>query len=258
MKTYRSLSVGNSFSQDALMFCHDIAAADGIEWETVNLVVGGCELHRHWQYWSENDPHYALEINGKWVRNEVTIKEMLEDGTYDIITTQQASPYSGWIESYEPFLGKMLDYIREKQPNARLMLQETWAYASDSVHPKFVRYNHSQKEMFERLYNAYHTMADRYKLPLIRSGELVQALRATEMFDEDIGRHAICRDGFHMGLIYGRYALGCLWAKMLWGITLKDNSFVPAQRMPELEEYFPLGEVDMEAIQLIRNMVDAM
>ena len=93
---------------------------------------------------------------------------------------------------------------------------------------------------------------------LIRSGELVQALRATEMFDEDLGRHAICRDGFHMGLIYGRYALGCLWAKMLWGITLKDNSFVPAQRMPELEEYFPLGEVDMEAIQLIRNMVDAM
>ena len=84
MKTYRSLSVGNSFSQDALMFCHDIAAADGIEWETVNLVVGGCELHRHWQYWSENDPHYALEINGKWVRNEVTIKEMLEDGTFEL------------------------------------------------------------------------------------------------------------------------------------------------------------------------------
>lgn len=63
MKTYRSLSIGNSFSQDALQYCHDIAAADGIEWETVNLVVGGCELHRHWQYWTENDPHYALEIN---------------------------------------------------------------------------------------------------------------------------------------------------------------------------------------------------
>ena len=138
------------------------------------------------------------------------------------------------------------------------MLHETWAYASDSVHPRFVRYNHSQKEMFERLYNAYHTMADRYHLPLIRSGELVQALRATEMFDEDIGRHAICRDGFHMGLIYGRYALGCLWAKMLWGLTLKDNSFVPSQRIADLEEYFPLGEIDMEAIQLIRDMVDAM
>ena len=112
--------------------------------------------------------------------------------------------------------------------------------------------------MFERLYTAYHTMADRYKLPLIRSGELVQALRTTEYFDEDIGRHAICRDGFHMSLVYGRYALGCLWAKMLWGITLKNNAYVPTQRIADMEEYFPIGEVDMEALQAIRNMVDAM
>ena len=252
------LAIGNSFSRDATAYLHQLLADCGVENRVVNLYIGGCPLERHWQNIENDRADYEYQVNGQIIERRVSIRQALEEGGWDVIITQQASHDSGWIESYEPFLGKMLDYIREKQPNARLMLQETWAYASDSVHPKFVRYNHSQKEMFERLYNAYHTMADRYKLPLIRSGELVQALRATEMFDEDIGRHAICRDGFHMSLRYGRYALGCLWAKMLWGITLKDNAFVPSQRIADLEEYFPLGEVDMEAIQLIRNMVDAM
>ena len=159
MKTYRSLSVGNSFSQDALMFCHDIAAADGIEWDTVNLVVGGCELHRHWQYWSENDPHYALEINGKWVRNEVTIKEMLEDGTYDIVTTQQASHYSGRPETYFPFVVDLCRVFREYQPDAKLYLQETWAYEWDSTHGAFPTYHNDQREMYDRLKIAYAAAA---------------------------------------------------------------------------------------------------
>ena len=84
-------------------------------------------------------------MNGKKPDYAVSIPQVLEMTEWDVIITQQASHDSGWIESYEPFLGKMLEYIREKQPNARLMLHETWAYASDSVHPKFVRYNHSQK-----------------------------------------------------------------------------------------------------------------
>lgn len=252
------LAIGNSFSRDATAYLHQVLTDCGVENRIVHLCIGGCPLERHWRNIEQNRSDYEYQRNGQIVERRVSIQQVLAEEEWDIIVTQQASHDSGWIESYEPFLGKMLEYIREKQPNARLMLHETWAYASDSVHPRFVRYNHSQKEMFERLYNAYHTMADRYHLPLIRSGELVQALRATEMFDEDIGRHAICRDGFHMGLIYGRYALGCLWAKMLWGLTLKDNSFVPSQRIADLEEYFPLGEIDMEAIQLIRDMVDAM
>ncbi len=252
------LAIGNSFSEDATRYLHQIGDAAGVKNQIVNLYIGGCPLESHWENIETNARKYQFQMNGTKADHVVSIPQVLEAAEWDVIITQQASHDSGWIESYEPFLGRMLEYIREKQPNARIMLHETWAYASDSVHSKFIRYNRSQKEMFERLYNAYHTMADRYKLPLIRSGELVQALRATEMFDEDLGRHSICRDGFHMSLVYGRYALGCLWAKMLWGITLKDNSYVPTQRIAEMEEYFPIGEVDMEAIQLIRNMVDSM
>ena len=252
------LAIGNSFSEDATRYLHQIGEAAGVENQIVNLYIGGCPLETHWQNIETNARAYQLQINGMKTDHTVSIQEMLDAHLWDVIVTQQASHDSGWIESYEPFLGLMLEYLHERQPSARIMLHETWAYASDSSHPRFIRYQRSQKEMFEKLYNAYHTMASKYALPLIRSGELIQVLRTTEYFDEDIGRHAICRDGFHMSLVYGRYAVACLWAKMLWGISLKDNAYVPTQRMADLEEYFPLGEVDMEAIQAIRNMVDAM
>ncbi|MGN1128615.1 MAG: DUF4886 domain-containing protein, partial [Candidatus Flemingiibacterium sp.] len=41
------LSIGNSFSQDAQRWLHDIAAADGVELLAKNLYIGGCSLERH-------------------------------------------------------------------------------------------------------------------------------------------------------------------------------------------------------------------
>ena len=42
----RSLSIDNSFSQDALEYAHAIAAADGTYRETINMDIGGCTLER--------------------------------------------------------------------------------------------------------------------------------------------------------------------------------------------------------------------
>ena len=228
MKTYRSLSVGNSFSQDALMFCHDIAAADGIEWETVNLVVGGCELHRHWQYWFENDPHYALEINGKWVRNEVTIKEMLEDGTYDIITTQQASHHSGRPETYFPFVVDLCRVFREYQPDAKLYLQETWAYEWDSTHGAFPTYNNDQREMYDRLKIAYAAAAIAVKAQIIPTGDVIQHFRENVTgFDYRNGGMSLNRDGFHLNMPYGRYINSAVWYSVLFDADIRKNTFIP-------------------------------
>ena len=42
------LAIGNSFSQDATHYLHQIAGADGVETKVVNLYIGGCSLERHW------------------------------------------------------------------------------------------------------------------------------------------------------------------------------------------------------------------
>ncbi|MDD6308286.1 MAG: DUF4886 domain-containing protein [Clostridia bacterium] len=41
------LSIGNSFSQDAQKYLHQIAQADGFNLDAYNLFIGGCPLSRH-------------------------------------------------------------------------------------------------------------------------------------------------------------------------------------------------------------------
>ena len=51
---YKILAIGNSFSQDATAYLHDIAAAGGTDTKIVNLYIGGCSLKTHWEN-AEND-----------------------------------------------------------------------------------------------------------------------------------------------------------------------------------------------------------
>ena len=43
------LAIGNSFSQDATHYLHQIAASDNVEMKVVNLYIGGCSLEQHWR-----------------------------------------------------------------------------------------------------------------------------------------------------------------------------------------------------------------
>ena len=42
------LAIGNSFSEDATHFLHQIAEADNVSMKVVNLYIGGCSLEQHW------------------------------------------------------------------------------------------------------------------------------------------------------------------------------------------------------------------
>ena len=142
-------------------------------------------------------------------------------------------------------------YFRENAPEARLFLHETWAYEKSSDHESFARYNRDQQEMFDRLQSAYTAMAGKYQLQLIPCGEMIQKLRKTPYFQEE-GDRSICRDGFHMHYLYGRYALGCMWAAAIAGVSIKDNAFQP------YTEYLPYGEPGEEILKCIRKIVAEM
>ena len=242
------LSIGNSFTQDANYYLHQIGEAAGVENELVNLVIGGCPLEKHWNNMETGAQEYEYEINGVATERRVSIKEVLLENDWDVIVTQQASHDSGIMDSYEPFLGHVLEVFHEYAPNAKVFLNETWAYEKDSSHPCFDRYNKSTQEMYECLHNAYSTMADKYDLPLIPSGTLIQKLRETKYFSD--GTRSICRDGFHMDLMYGRYAVGCMWAKCIFGISLKENTYIPETA------YLPGQKPEMEIVDAIKAIVD--
>ena len=216
------LSIGNSFSDDAQRYLHQLSLAEGIAIDCVNLYIGGCSLKTHWENARHDEPAYAVQHNGHPLLLDdkpVTayIWQVLQGRKWDVITLQQASHDSGDYATYQPFLGHLAEYIRRWAPGARLMIQQTWAYEKDSNHPGFARYQYSQQRMYECLCEAYQKAAKAIQADLIPSGHVIQALRKTAPFDYENGGLSLCRDGFHMSLDYGRYALAATWYTALTG-----------------------------------------
>ena len=227
------LAIGNSFSEDATYFLHDILCTSGIDNKVVNLYIGGCSLERHWQNIEQDRKEYQYQLNGRKTDRYVSIGEVLEEEDFDVIVTHQASHDSGWECTYEPFLSLILEYLRGRS-DAKIFLNETWAYDKTSTHPNFMRYSRSQEEMFAALKKAYEIVAARHDLPLIRSGEMIQQIRKLPRFAN--GSQNITRDGFHMSFLYGRYAVALIWATAVTGNDPKVNAYIPEVNfMPGIE-----------------------
>lgn len=245
------LAIGNSFSQDATHFLHQLADWEHVEMKVVNLYIGGCSLERHWHNISLDVPEYLYELNGQSQERYVSVSQVLKEEKWDVIVTQQASHDSGWLDTYEPFLGNMAGYLRERCPGARFFLQETWAYETDSTHDRFVRYHNNQKEMYRRLSGAYQTAAKQTGISLIPCGDVIQTLREKEPFRYEEGGMSLCRDGFHMSYLYGRYALAATWYKTITGKSRKGRPYVPEAVFASGEEASP------ELLELIWRVVEA-
>ena len=247
-KQYKILAIGNSFSRDATTFLHDAAKSVGIDLVVVNLFVGGCSLEQHAANLASNDTVYLVEVNGAITDKYASLKNAVEAADWDFIVTQQSSHDSGWLDTYEPFAGQLINYVKSAAENAKLFLMQTWAYAHNSTHPAFKRYNCDPSEMYTRSRAAYRAIADKYSLPLIPCGDVVEQLRKTDEFNLAKGGESICRDGFHIHLTYGRYLLSAVWIKTLFGKDLTD-SFIPQNPAAP--------PADPKKLRLIRETVSA-
>lgn len=244
------LAIGNSFSQDATYFLHQIAASDGIDMDVANLYIGGCSLERHWSNIRSDAVEYLYELNGEAKERYVSVSQALAEEEWDFIVTQQASHDSGWLDTYEPFLSSMAGYLKERRPEARILLHKTWAYEIDSTHGNFPRYHNSQQEMYERLSRAYETAAAGVGVLLIPCGDVIQRLRKEEPFRYETGGLSLCRDGFHMSYLYGRYALAMTWYGTLTGRGVRGISYVPRTALA------PEEKAEADLLELIRGVVE--
>lgn len=221
----RILAIGNSFSVDALHYFKQIADAAGIETECVNLYIGGCSLERHAQNIQNDSADYERYYNGVATGHRISCREALLEQLWDIVTVQQASHDSGMPETYEAYGSQVLDYVKKLAPQAKIWFHRTWAYEHGSNHDCFPRYGCDQETMFRALLSASSDFAQRHDLPVIPSGNVIQALRGFPEFDVRQGGLSLCLDGFHMSRDYGRYAVAATWVEMLTGADVRGNSF---------------------------------
>ncbi|WP_195399154.1 DUF4886 domain-containing protein [Bacteroides finegoldii] len=227
-KTVRILAIGNSFSQDAVeQYLHELAEAEGISTIIGNMFIGGCSLERHVKNARDNAPAYAYRKIGtdgkKREKGKMSLEAVLADEDWDYVSLQQASPFSGMYETYEASLPELIEYVKARLPKkTKLMLHQTWAYASTSKHSGFKNYNCNQLTMYQAIADAVKKAAKVNKIKIvIPSGTAIQNARTSF-----IGDH-LNRDGYHLDVKVGRYTAACTWFERIFKHNVVGNPYAP-------------------------------
>ena len=227
-KTVRILAIGNSFSQDAVeQYLHELAEAEGISTIIGNMFIGGCSLERHVKNARDNAPAYAYRKIGtdgkKREKGKMSLEAVLADEDWDYVSLQQASPFSGMYETYEASLPELIEYVKARLPKkTKLMLHQTWAYASTSKHSGFKNYNCNQLTMYQAIADAVKKAVKANKIKIvIPSGTAIQNARTSF-----IGDH-LNRDGYHLDVKIGRYTAACTWFERIFKHNVVGNPYAP-------------------------------
>ena len=253
------LTIGNSFSESVWVYLPQIAAAAGKEIRLGRANFGGCELRRHWAYVAaeENDPSCTIYASGSR-----KLRHILSETPWDVVTIQQASRASWREDTYEPYAGKLIAYIRELAPQAEIIVQQTWAYRADS--PFLLpggEWNITQEQMYDCLTRNYRILAKRYGCRIIPTGFAVQLARQQEQppfpnYDPELlqtlrwpdlppqaadvvgqcrwvkdsasGELQISRDLTHLNC-RGQYLQACVWLAILFNCQTENITYVPAE-----------------------------
>ena len=213
------LAIGNSFSQDAMRYLHQIAKADGSHMKAVNLYIGGCSLQRHDSNLMLDAREYLYQLNGQEDGSLVSIREALQSDLWDVVTMQQVSQLSVDYSTYQPYLRHLSDYIKQYAPLAVQRIHQTWAYEQGSERLTAELGYRDQYDMYSDLKVAYEKAAmDLGGLAVIPCGTAFQnALR--------LGISGLHRDTFHASFGIGRYILGAVWYESLSGKRIDGNTF---------------------------------
>jgi hypothetical protein len=168
----RLFLIGNSFSQNATRYLPQLAQEGGHPLVIGRAEIGGASMQRHWDA-VEAAMRDTSDPKGKPYKGQ-SLRMLLSEGRWDVVTIQQASILSGDVNTYRPYAKKLYDFIKSLQPNAKIVLHETWAYRSDDDSMGNIRANQraaSAKEMYDSLANAYRTIAKELNIEMIPNGD---------------------------------------------------------------------------------------
>lgn len=166
----RLFLIGNSFSQNASRFLPAMSKDGGHALIIGRAEIGGCWLQRHWDSVAVNlvDSNRGKAYNGR------SLKQLLSEGTWDVVTIQQASIISGDAKTYLPYARELYDFIKQLQPNAKVVFHQTWPYRADAKGFSKIDGNvvaKNQEEMWKYSRAAYHATADSLGIGLIPVGD---------------------------------------------------------------------------------------
>lgn len=257
LPTLNILTLGNSFTDDALGYFRELRQSLGLKAGKVNIYgiyVGSASIEDYVNIF-ESDEHVN---NGRLIQYEgnperwkpVTLRDVLSRH-WDIITLQQRSAFAGDYSTYEPYLSKLIEYIHATCPNddVKLGWELEWGTAPKTD-------NDPGRSHWEKKVNACKEMLANtpdisFVIPV---GTSFQNARALGIKND----RYLTRDNFHVCFGVGRYALTCAWWETViypWsGISMMGNNsthrITPSQALKSLYYNIPITERNNFIIQL--------
>lgn len=221
MQERKLLMIGNSFSWNAYTYLQSIADSSPMNLKVGDLCYGGCSLEMHWGFFQNASEVYGYERTRRNSCGPCDVDTALESDDWTHISLQQVSGLAGRFETYQPYLDNVYNYIRERVPNAEIIIHQTWAYQKDSTHEHFPDYGCDQEHMFACIKETYFKAAEAIGAKfIVPSGEAFQLARASSIGD------TLCEDGFHAN-IKGQYLAGGVFYEVVTGGSIYDAPFKP-------------------------------
>lgn len=225
----RVLTIGNSFSQDAVeQYLWELANEAGVKMVIGNAYRGGQGFQSHWIDVSEQNNTFEyrkVQDGRRATRARQALADIITDEPWQYITFQQVSQESGLTTTFEPYLTELIQYTQGLQTNPYAVYgyHQTWAYSHDSTHSGFANYDNRQEVMFDSICQAvqYATAMHPELSFVVPSGTAIQNARTTWLGDN------MNRDGYHLDLKMGRYTAACTWFETITGISPVGFSYHP-------------------------------
>lgn len=269
----RLLTIGNSFSADAMTYLEELAEAGKQKLVLRQVVLGGASLSRHLDMAKAHEKNPAEGLYG----NKRSLKEQLLMDKWDIITIQQRSIDSHDVATYRPAAAELVAYVRKYAPQTEIVLHETWAYRADdprfSAKPKAGE-PRTQRAMYDGLKSAYETIGRELNLRLVPVGDAFIAadenpkwgykpaakpkieyptppdqphsLHVGWKWTKSGAKNVLAMDGHHASMA-GRYLAGCVFYEFLFGASPIGLSYVPPKLDAEYARF--LQETAHRAVQ---------
>ena len=214
------LMIGNSFSVDAARYTHQLSLGSDVEIELGVLYVGGCSLEQHVNFIKEGSSPYEWFINGESTGRYISLKDALLMKKWDYITLQQVSVFSGLLDTFYPYINQLVEYVREYQEAATLVLHKTWPYETGFENTNFKHYQYDRKTMYTCINDAYEQVKkDLHINIVIRSGDIIES--AIEKYGEHFHK-----DGFHLN-DEGRYLAALGFVHTFNGNKIISELYIP-------------------------------
>lgn len=218
------LAIGNSFSINTLEHVAEITKSLGVEEIYLgNLYISGCPVKIHAEN-ARNDAaayrYYSNSGNGWSFVEDKKMSDALKEQSWDVITMQQASYFSGQDDSYSE-LDFLIQYVRGiVGESPKLVWNMTWAYQDGSS--GLNAYDKKQSVMYTKILRALDKKiaSNENFAAILPVGTAIQNARTSFLGD------TLTTDGRHLNKL-GEYIAGLTLAYKITGLPINNVDFAP-------------------------------